>query len=104
MREPNTLEISKTGNSASRAFFHKPSARQDLSNRMEFPPVWTILPSEQFETTAAPNTAAHTMQLLAQLRSSGRILDSFQVKLGGTCILNAEVDMAALIPTATFKS
>ncbi len=71
---------------------------------MEFPPVWTILPAEQFETAAAPDTAAHTMQLLAQLRPSGRILDGFQVKLGGTRILDAEVDMAALIPAATFKS
>jgi hypothetical protein len=71
---------------------------------MEFPPVWTVLPAEQFETAAAPNTAAHTMQLLVQLRPSGRILDGFQVKLGGTRILNAEVDMSALIPAATFKS
>jgi hypothetical protein len=71
---------------------------------MEFPPAWIILPAEQFETAAAPDMAAYTMQLMAQLRSTGRILDGFQVRLGGTRILNAEVDMAALIPAATFKS
>jgi hypothetical protein len=70
---------------------------------MEFPPSWTINPADQFEVTTAPDGGPLTLQLLAQVRPSGRILDNFQVALGGTQIVCADVDLGQLIPAATFN-
>jgi hypothetical protein len=71
---------------------------------MEFPHSWEILRAELMETFSAPDTADVTVQLLAQIRPSGRILDSFQLVLGGTRIQDAEIDLGSLIPAATFNN
>ncbi len=44
-----------------------------------------------------------TVQLDALLRSTGRILEGFQLSLAGTKIQDAEADMETLIPAAHFK-
>ncbi len=53
---------------------------------MEFPPSWEVLRAELMENSAAPDNAEVTVQLNAQLRNTGRILDGFQLVLGGTRI------------------
>jgi hypothetical protein len=70
---------------------------------MEFPPSWTINPAKQFEVTTAPDSGPLTLQLLAQVRPTGRILDNFQVALGGTQIVCADVDLGQLILASTFN-
>ena len=48
---------------------------------MEFPPSWNICPLEDYETalpSVSSSSEAYTMELLAQLRSSGRILDVYE--------------------------
>ncbi len=70
---------------------------------MEFPPTWEVLRAELMENLSAPDDAEVTAQLHAQLRNTGRILDGFQLILGGTRILNAEVDMGTLIPATHFN-
>ena len=71
---------------------------------MEFPHSWEVLRAELMETYAAPDTADITVQLNAQLRTTGRILDGFQLVLGGTKIMDAEVDLGSLIPATTFNN
>ncbi len=46
-----------------------------------------------FETTTRPDDGNITVQLLAQLRSTGRILDSYKLVLGGTRICVASIDL-----------
>ena len=56
---------------------------------MEFPPEWTILPAEDFSTAVPRDPGDLGMDLLVQVRSTGRMIDHFRVALGGTVILNA---------------
>jgi hypothetical protein len=71
---------------------------------MEFPHSWEVLQAKLMETFSAPDTADVTAQLLVQLRPTGRILDGFQLVLGGTRIQEAEVDLGSLIPAAAFNN
>ena len=70
---------------------------------MEFPPTWNVLLAELMDTYQAPDCAGASLLLKAQLRPSGRILDGFQLALGGTNIHDANVDMGQLIPASNFK-
>jgi hypothetical protein len=73
---------------------------------MEFPPDWDVSPMEDFETHLPCIQSSSTdfaMELLAQLRPSGRILDHFQVALDGTTAISQELDLGQLIPSSTFK-
>jgi len=56
---------------------------------MEFPPEWTILPAEDFSTAVPRDPGDLGMDLLVQVRSTGRMIDHFRVAVGGTVILNA---------------
>jgi hypothetical protein len=57
-----------------------PSSCSANTYEMYFPPDWDINPMGEYEI-ASPivpaASSAHTMELLAQLRSTGRILDDF---------------------------
>jgi hypothetical protein len=56
------------------------------------------------EETAAPRVNGDvTMEVLAQLRPSGRILDNFRVALAGSKALDFDADLFSLIPAAVFK-
>lgn len=78
--------------------------RSNISITMEFPHTWEVLQAELMETFTAPDSADITAQLLAQLRPTGRILDGFQLVLGGTRIQEAEVDLGALVPATAFSN
>ena len=70
---------------------------------MDFPPAWTVLTSEEYETATPRITGDVSMEICAQLRPSGRILDNFRVSLGGSKILEYEADLGQLIPIPFFK-
>jgi hypothetical protein len=70
---------------------------------MDFPPAWTVLTSEEYETATPRITGDVSMEICAQLRPSGRILDNFRVSLGGSKILEYEADLGQFIPIPFFK-
>ena len=56
---------------------------------MDFPHDWVVLAAEEFETAAPRVNGDVTMEVLAQLRPSGRILDNFRVALASMLISSA---------------
>jgi hypothetical protein len=55
---------------------------------MEFPVDWTVLPKENFDLAVPRIEGLVTMELLTELRPSGRVLDAFRILVGGTKLLN----------------
>jgi hypothetical protein len=51
---------------------------------MDFPHDWTVLAAEELETATPRVTGDVTIEVMAQLRPSGRILDNFRVALAGS--------------------
>ena len=70
---------------------------------MDFPPEWIVLPADQFDTATPRVNGDVTLEVCAQLRPSGRVLDHFRVALGGSQALEWEADLGKLIPTPVFK-
>ena len=70
---------------------------------MEFPPTWTFLANEDFET-AAPDQGDLCAALYLQARTSGRMLDHFFVGLGGTGILDVNVACNKLFPSPNLNN
>ena len=64
------------------------SSSKIFSATMEFPPTgWEIFGAEDFET-AAPRVAGDAvMELMAQIRPNGRVMDHWRVAIGGAKIL-----------------
>jgi hypothetical protein len=65
---------------------------------MEFPPEWNVFPLDDFEVAAARTQGAAGMELMAQMRPNGRLLDHVRVATGGNEVLEAEVLMGSLFP------
>ncbi len=65
---------------------------------MDFPQDWTALAAEEFETVTLGVNGDVTMEVMAQLRPSGRILDNFRLALAGSKALEFNADLFALIP------
>jgi hypothetical protein len=64
---------------------------------MDFPHEWEIFPGEQF-TTAGPRSAGECgVEVLAQIRPNGRILDHFRVTLGGSRMVDVTVPMSKML-------
>ncbi len=62
---------------------------------MEFPPDWNVEPYEDFNlavATLANSDDAVAIELLAQLRPKGRILDNFRFAVNSQEILDVELD------------
>ncbi len=62
---------------------------------MEFPPDWGVEPLDDFDiavATLVDSGDAVAIELLAQLRPTGRILDNFHFSVNGHEILNVELD------------
>ena len=70
---------------------------------MEFPPTWLVLPEGEFESATPRIDGQATMELLAQVRHTGRILGNFRVSLGGVDRLKVDVDLGAMIPQQAFS-
>jgi hypothetical protein len=71
---------------------------------MEFPPEWNVFPLEDFEAAAARTQGAAGMELMAQMRPNGRLLDHVRVATGGAEILEAEVRLNDLFPIPSLGS
>jgi hypothetical protein len=61
-----------------------------------------IRPLADFNITQAQLAGQHSVELLAQLRPSGRVLDACRVVLGGTEILRVEINLFDVVPNPTF--
>jgi hypothetical protein len=70
---------------------------------MDFPPEWVVLQMEEFNTATPDYQGDFTIELLAQLRSMGRILDNFRFALDGTLPLDATVDLASIILVEAYQ-
>ena len=64
---------------------------------MEFPPDWEVLPMADFTTASPRNAGDYGMELLAQVRPNGRILDHYRITLGGSKILDVNCQLSALL-------
>jgi len=61
---------------------------------MEFPPKeWDVFPAEQFDTAVPRDPGELGMELLVQIRDTGRAQDHFRVALGGSKLLTAYLPM-----------
>ena len=65
---------------------------------MEFPPTWEVFPSEDFETAAPRSAGDPAMELKAQVRPNGRIMDHFAITMSGPTILECHLPMNHIIP------
>jgi hypothetical protein len=70
---------------------------------MDFPHDWKVLAAEEFGFSDSPVNGDVTMEVFAQLRPSGCILDNFCVALAGSKALEFDTDLFSLIPAAVFK-
>jgi hypothetical protein len=76
-----------------------PSPRDGFPTRLGHQP----LAKYEIAAPIVPATAAaHTMELLAQLRPTGHILDGFRISLDGA-VLSRSLDLGQIIPTTVFK-
>ncbi len=69
---------------------------------MEFPPEWAVSSMDDFATTTPLSRGEFNIELFAQLRNTGRILDNFRLGLDGATPLEVSVDLASVIPVAAF--
>ena len=58
---------------------------------MEFPPEWSVFPAADFELAAARNPLERGVELLAQVRPNGRVIDHVRLVLGGSELIEAKV-------------
>ena len=76
------------------------------SSVMDFPPDWEVMGAEDFTTAGPRNAGPCGMELLAQVRPNGRILDHYRVTLGGSRILDINCKLSELLlcpATATLR-
>jgi hypothetical protein len=64
---------------------------------MDYPPEWDFFPMEDFVSAGPRNPGDLGVEVLAQVRPNGRILDHFQVTLGGSKILDVNVGLANVL-------
>ncbi len=62
-----------------------------------------VLLDEDFESAQPRLEVVATMELLAQVRHTGRILGNFRVALGGEARLKVDVDLGAMVPVDVFR-
>jgi hypothetical protein len=70
---------------------------------MEFPPTWRIFLDEDFEAAQPQIEGATTMELMVQVRHTGRMLNNFRIGLGGEARIKVDVDLGAMVPKDTFR-
>ena len=65
---------------------------------MDFPPEeWDIFPAEDFNVAVPRAPGACGVELLAQIRPNGQVLDHWRLALGGTEILEVVFDLRQLV-------
>ena len=64
---------------------------------MDFPPDWEIFPEDEFTMASPRNAGELGMELLAQVRPNGRVLDHYRITMGGSKILDITVPLEKLL-------
>ncbi len=68
---------------------------------MDFPPdEWIVFPAGEFDTAALRFPGECGAELMAQVRSNGRIADHWRITLGGSSVLEAVFPISTLLPAA----
>ena len=68
---------------------------------MEFPPSeWTVFEAADFEVAQPRNPGDLGVDLLAQVRPNGRVVDHWRLTLGGAKILQTNMLLSSLVPKA----
>jgi hypothetical protein len=70
---------------------------------MEFPTNWVVFGLPDYDTEVPAVTGDFTVELFAQLRNTGRILDGFRFALDGSKTLEAYVDLDRILPAPELK-
>jgi hypothetical protein len=70
---------------------------------MEFPATWVVLEITDYDTAMPAVPGEFVVELLAQLRNTGRILDGFRFALDGTKALEAYVNLDKILPVNKLK-
>jgi hypothetical protein len=69
---------------------------------MEFLPTWRVFLDEEFEVAQAQIEGLTTMELMVQVRHTGRMLSNFRIGLGEEARLKVDVDLGAMVPREVF--
>jgi len=64
---------------------------------MEFPGEWNVFPMEDYATAVPRDPGQLGMELMAQVRPNGRILDHYRITLGGSRIIDVNVVLSSLL-------
>jgi hypothetical protein len=70
---------------------------------MEFPATWVVLNITDYDTAMPAVPGEFVVELLAQLRNTGRILDGFRFALDGSRALEAHVYLDQVLPVGELK-
>ena len=71
---------------------------------MDFPSdEWVYNDIDDFDTAPTTVKGDYTLEIYAQLRPTGRILDNFRAVLGGTRYLEINASLMDMIPSSRFK-
>jgi hypothetical protein len=71
---------------------------------MDFPSEnWVFNDWEDFDTASANVVGDYTLEVFAQLRNTGRILDNFRCVLGGSKHLEINASLTDMIPNECFR-
>jgi hypothetical protein len=70
---------------------------------MESPANWVVFDIADYDMASPSVAGEFTVELLAQLRNTGRILDGFRFALDGTKALEAYVDFWKILPVAELQ-
>jgi hypothetical protein len=66
---------------------------------MDYPAPWEFFPMEDFTSASPRNPGELGVEVLAQVRPNGRILDHYRVTIGGSRILDINIGMQAILNT-----
>jgi hypothetical protein len=70
---------------------------------MEFPTNWVVFNISDYDTGSPSVSRDFKVELFAQLRNTGRILDGFKFTLDGTKVLEAYVDLHKILPAPELR-
>jgi hypothetical protein len=70
---------------------------------MDLPADWVVHPMEDFAISAPNYHGDLTLELMAQLRSMGWILDNFRFVLDGSASLDVSVDLSWVLPADHYR-
>ena len=65
---------------------------------MEFPPSWTVQDADSYLSAVPTGSGDYYVEVFAQLRSTGRILDGFRLAVDGSKPLEICIDLQKVIP------